>query len=585
MKRTRLLAILLIALVTLSLVACNQTTLAAPERLTVENDTLRWNSVNGAKSYSIAVDGLEKAQTTNNYYSLDSLELEAGETYEFRVKAIGDGYIYLNSEFSRAYTFTYAPTANGGGNSGGGNTDSGNSGIAGSGGGNTDSGSSDSTSSYIPVKDTNEGFFYRKHPNTTPIFKDSFSDGAYYYYYYHLGYIENFPLVYSMCQDFTQEMKDSATTLSFSKTISAKSQDSIENTVTNSITKIKSGSSSIDKTFYVEVGVDGFITNSRGHSTNVATKWEWENSSTYATAHTVASSLTNGTEQSRTLTFNKDSKVGSYRYCQYADKCEVFVLVIYDVDTKKFTYDFLTYAPSIKNIHEAYEYSENGVFDSDIDAKNNLTFYESIIDGIDVNNPPKYKGPVIETPATPIEIPVNRHHCAHDTGYDLTTDGDSKNTVKDHSLYEMGHLVFYGCKKSGDIFRIAEPENFKLEYIFEQDPSNLPSTGSGDLRISDDSSKTVLDTSIRNMTIGQGAYEVKIKYKDGSTAKTVTVTDFMEGKSRGSVVDMFNGQLNGVDLSKVAEIKVTVVYELYYWANIGDHHHSDWRCDYVFIFE
>jgi len=140
MKRTRLLAILLIALVTLSLVACNQTTLAAPERLTVENDTLRWNSVNGAKSYSIAVDGLEKAQTTNNYYSLDSLGLEAGETYEFRVKAIGDGYIYLNSEFSKAYSFNYVPTVNGGGsgaggNSGGGNTDSGNAVIENNGGG------------------------------------------------------------------------------------------------------------------------------------------------------------------------------------------------------------------------------------------------------------------------------------------------------------------------------------------------------------------------------------------------------------------------------------------------------------------
>jgi len=284
------------------------------------------------------------------------------------------------------------------------------------------------------------------------------------------------------------------------------------------------------------------------------------------------------------LEFTENTKVGFYRYIQYTKRCDIFALVVYDTSSREFSWEYLSYAEEgIKSMQDMFEYSVDGSFESN--NENTLTFDKSVLGTINTSNAPEYKGPVVEAPATPIKIPVNRHHCAHDTGYDLTTDGDSKNAVKDHSLYEMGHLVFYGCKKSGEIFRIAEPENFKLEYIFEEDPSDLPSTGSGDLRISDDSSKTVLDTDIRNTTIGKGAYEVKIKYKNGSTAKTVTVTDFMEGKSRGSAVDMLNVQLNGVDLSKIAEIKVTIVYELYYWANIGDHHHSDWRCDYVFIFE
>jgi len=575
MKRTRLLAILLIALVTLSLVACNQTTLAAPERLTVENDTLRWNSVNGAKSYSIAVDGLEKAQTTNNYYSLDSLGLEAGETYEFRVKAIGDGYIYLNSEFSKAYSFNYVPTVNGGGsgtggNSGGGNTDSGNAGIENNGGGT------------IPVQESKENFFYKPHPNSGPVLKDSFSDGKFYYYYYHLGYLENFPLVYSSTKNLTQDIKDAGVKISFEEEIAAESQSSIEESVNNSVTEQTGGSTSWEKGFEFEIGKDGLF--ALNTSTNVTKEWNWEHSKTYSTAHSVASSWLSSIKKSVALEFTENTKVGFYRYIQYTKRCDIFALVVYDTSSREFSWEYLSYAEEgIKSMQDMFEYSVDGSFESN--NENTLTFDKSVLGTINTSNAPEYKGPVVEAPATPIKIPVNRHHCAHDTGYDLTTDGDSKNAVKDHSLYEMGHLVFYGCKKSGEIFRIAEPENFKLEYIFEEDPSDLPSTGSGDLRISDDSSKTVLDTDIRNTTIGKGAYEVKIKYKNGSTAKTVTVTDFMEGKSRGSAVDMLNVQLNGVDLSKIAEIKVTIVYELYYWANIGDHHHSDWRCDYVFIFE
>ena len=569
MRSLKILAFIVLISVSLMLTSCFQTTLATPEQLTVENNTLRWNSVNGASNYAIAVDGLEKAKTANTYYDLVSLGLEDGITYEIQVKAIGDGYFYLNSDFSEKVSVTYYLE-----NEDDSNNDSNN--DTNNGG---DSVVNPPEGVNIPIQDTSDTFFYKAHPVSTPTLKDEFTDGVYNYYYYYLGYLENVPLVFSTIKYYG----GNSVNMSFSETISYETQASIEVAVESSITETSGGSTSFEKGVELTIGNEGWVVSGKGHI-NVTDNWTWEKSTTSSTTHRVAESWANGTSRTISQSFDSSSKIGYYRYVQYTKRCDVFALVMYDLDTGKFTWNYLSYTEnSMQHTIEMIEYSEDGTFDSDHESK--LIFDQSVIDKINLNKNLTYKGPAIETPCYPITVSLNRHHCAHDTGYDTNTIGNSINATIDHSLFEMGHIVIYGCKQNGDIFTIAEPENFKIEYIFEQDPENLPATKSGDLRISDDSSSTVLNTNLGGNAIGKGAYEIVIKYKNGSTAKVVTTYDFMNGKSKDSVVDMLATSIYEVKLSNVAEIKITVVYELYFWASVFDHHHSDWRCDYTFNFE
>ena len=69
MKKTSILLVLLLATTLLLITSCSAKKLSSPENLIIEGgNTLRWNSVSGAFSYAVAIDGYEKAQTSNTYY-------------------------------------------------------------------------------------------------------------------------------------------------------------------------------------------------------------------------------------------------------------------------------------------------------------------------------------------------------------------------------------------------------------------------------------------------------------------------------------------------------------------------------------
>jgi hypothetical protein len=83
--------------------------LNAPNGLEIDDKTLTWTAVENAKSYIIDIDG-EEYKADEAIYSLDKL-IEI-KVYEIKIKAIGDGKIYLNSEWSEIIKHTVSTTLN-----------------------------------------------------------------------------------------------------------------------------------------------------------------------------------------------------------------------------------------------------------------------------------------------------------------------------------------------------------------------------------------------------------------------------------------------------------------------------------------
>jgi hypothetical protein len=77
--------------------------LNAPSGLEIDDKILTWGEVENAESYIIDIDGMEKTSENANY-SLD--ELVDIKIYEIKIKAIGDGEIYFDSDWSEVVKYT-----------------------------------------------------------------------------------------------------------------------------------------------------------------------------------------------------------------------------------------------------------------------------------------------------------------------------------------------------------------------------------------------------------------------------------------------------------------------------------------------
>lgn len=95
------LAIVLIMIVAFSFTGCSliQSTLDTPTNVSIKGNTLKWNSVEGAKSYLVMID-YDEYTTSTNSFDLTTADVEIGQEYSIQVKAKGDGYLKLSSEFS-----------------------------------------------------------------------------------------------------------------------------------------------------------------------------------------------------------------------------------------------------------------------------------------------------------------------------------------------------------------------------------------------------------------------------------------------------------------------------------------------------
>jgi hypothetical protein len=77
-------------------------TLSVPVNLKIDETTLTWNAVENAEAYIINVDG-DTFEANENSYSLSAFVLM--NTYIIKVKAIGDGVVYRDSEWSETIEY------------------------------------------------------------------------------------------------------------------------------------------------------------------------------------------------------------------------------------------------------------------------------------------------------------------------------------------------------------------------------------------------------------------------------------------------------------------------------------------------
>ena len=421
--------------------------------------------------------------------------------------------------------------------------------------------------------------FYLPHQVNNVECVDSFTDGQYNYYYFYLGYLENFPLVFSS----KIYHKASGGTQTYSETISAEKQKSIETAVSNSITVTDTTKWELG----FEVDFSDFLETQRlqlngsygeEHATSTATE----------TTHTVAESWLDSSSKTVELTLEKEDPVGYYRYVHYAKKCFVYVVVVYDIERENFVgYDYISYTEkSEKNTVKMFEYSKDENFNSD--NTESLKFNESIINTIDLNIPLRDISETIQS-VSPIIIPVIKQLCgdyypmiSEEGGYNPNTTGNEKDGHTDHDQHEIGHLVVYGCTKKGNKFNIKEPAHFKIEYIFDENPEKLPNIYNNELYVSNDETAEIKGFRAKGHKVGHGAYQIIITSKSGATVYIDDEYDFMKDKDVGFVQDILKDYTNCNDIGK---IEITIVYQLNYFHSPFDQHHTNWRCDYTFYFE
>ena len=368
----------------------------------------------------------------------------------------------------------------------------------------------------VAVVQSNSTRFYIPHQVNSVECVDKFTDGTYNYYYFYLGYLENFPLMYSPI------IKHTGADQEYERTLSAQSEKSIENSVSNSVSVTKSTHS--DHEFGWESGGSVGLENIAEVSFKSSFKHSWgsehSQSSTTENTHSVAESWAESSSESFKLNLRSSDPLGEYRYVHYTKKCFVYAVVIYDKSASEFIcYDYITLADQdVQNSVFMVEYSANGGFSSDNESK--LIFDESLIDNIDVSETLDNRVPSIDSSVIkPIDIPVNKHLCKKDSGYNLDTNGD-KNHAKAHDGYDIGHLTLYGCEQKGtesNVFTIKNSTDFAIEYLFVENPHSLPKYRGKQTNVADDDAKSVKDTDIQGEKINMGAYQVKITYKNQRT--------------------------------------------------------------------
>ena len=95
--------------------ACRKTVgekeLPPPINIRVEEETLLWNKTENAVGYLVDIDGRREYEAESNSLDIFVL-LSEPDTYEIRIKAVGDGETYLDSSWSQPMEYTSKPSQN-----------------------------------------------------------------------------------------------------------------------------------------------------------------------------------------------------------------------------------------------------------------------------------------------------------------------------------------------------------------------------------------------------------------------------------------------------------------------------------------
>lgn len=448
--------------------------------------------------------------------------------------------------------------------------------------------------------------------------KTSFRDDNNYYYVFYLGYVENVPM-----QDNYPSFKYSGN--DYKKVMTA--TKTTENAVEDSIDKVSSTNSGWQKKDAFKKAVE-----KDGAKFNWVLNFDFEDSSAFesgfeeawstSNVNSVSEMATKATTHSEQIAdtvefqFDKSCAHGYYRYVLMG-AYDVYAVITYNPVKKEYgtaTYSYLFNLSYTLDFSTDPHFNDSSITEISYDTSNFVIdvskkpekYYptvnddtvkdeinpdtpnmneENSIENNNNNNTSSGTTPPISTKLEVIKIPVNRKLCLTDKEYKIDSNPSKNKDIEKHNDFEIGHLEIYGCeKKSNGSYVIKDKKAFAIQYIFDQNPAKLPCDN--EYYVSNETEKYVFGADIQNNEIGKGAYCINIKYEGGSSGKPIIVTNFMANKTTGSISNLINNVNSyNLDLDRIVEIKIVMVYELNFYAGWFNQHHTDWRCDYTFTFD
>ena len=297
-------------------------------------------------------------------------------------------------------------------------------------------------------------------------------------------------------------------------------------------------------------------------------KWGFSETSTISESFRKCVASSKEETTIKDFTFNKECPKGNYYYILLGD-IEVYnVVVVNPIEKTTKVGMFSTILRSEKQmiyVGEAEEYDAT----PNEKLKFELSEVENIINSAIVND----KNIVDITKVinqSVIAVPQDRYMIANDKNYDITKKIEDKAHLAAHEKFVLGEILLYGCDVSGDNYIIKDINSFSIKYHITEDPQYLPynqEIKKVDYNyLTSDSAKKVHGTNIQNEKIGKGAYWIRITFNDNQQIQ-LKETDFMNGASKGSYIEMVEfSEINKKGLY-VNKIEIVIVYETKFGAD------------------
>ena len=583
MKKRHIFLVAMLLVLALLLCACQQvqTQLEAPQGLSVTDENIvHWRMVDGANSYVVIINGVEQPKVSTTQFNLNNLNLTEGQEVTFAVKALGDGYVYLNSEYSETVSHIMAKYNNNSGN--GGNTNNNYNDNNNNNNNNNDNNNNNNTGNTTPVKTIQ----CTSKPTENLADKSnytSFKDDRYIYYIFHTGKLYNVALEYQR----DHYSGTGSEVLEF--TIQEVTSTQLKESTSEVLQQFRQNEYGLEENFKytfsseanIGVGIGAFEA-SGGISTQfelgIAATQKWTTSSTETISKTYENCVetTNLMERKQTITVDSNSPAGNYLFVLLAD-LDVYNAVVVDTETNMF--DVFSFSSIASHAWDRV------YIGNELELSN--TPDKPLVFDIE-----KVKNVILLEPTASI---VNRHEifaeiksCNQDNGYDYSKP-DSGDDLTRHDGFEMGKLIVNGAIKVGDKYRQESENSLKLSYQLLQDPRNLP-INAGDKRYicDDDYKDKIYESNVNGVKVGKGMCIVHFVYTDdtSNSSNPIYISNFFENKNANDYISIDFTVPEG---KQIRSVKVTIVYEIYIlneqrFLEAAWWEYTNWRSDYELSF-
>ena len=625
MKISKILVFIILAIFVCVLAGCStiQSTLDVPENLHVENGTVRWNSVDGAMKYLVFINGNEESSNGTSF-DLSSLNLVDGETYTVKVKAVGDGYVKLSSEYSEEISFIYD-------------------------GSNTNT-SNDNTSeeeepiieegAYSQFTDINVGSSYLGYGYD--VVNDPYIDGEKVNI---LNPIIDPEKLNDANLKIAKNLKNTAIEIESQKMEEFSQKYGASLNVSGGI-GFFSGSlgfnykgSMEEKSFYYFYMCSYMVKNYNIYLTNTIPEIKDMLSDNFMDdlKNMEASALFDkyGTHMIRSASMGGRLDVcATYSAQDMGWTNEISAEIKADI---KAIYSLSvgasgSYSEQFKNTSIEKEIAVTQVGGTNIDIgsigaiqANRATWFDSfndinnstlcgVVDGNSLVGlwellPSGYEERANELKSVftqqceeknselcskYLEQDISWTKATYTMNRQNSNDGDSYNpNIQEssaawksiHDNFELGYLNVYGCDTTNNKLRVKNISDFSIKYHLVQNISDLPRNGRGGVsKIANDDANKIYGIADFNERIGVGAYWIRVTYDDDSS-EIFKKTNFLKDASKDQYITLLNS--SDIKYKKsIEKIEIVVVYEIFYDENwmVHNDQYTNWRCSYTFIF-